>query len=599
MTLKRQFFLLSGVMIVALAALVGAETMLSQATNAVAVAYDTRYRSYLLAAELRQSSDDLTRLARTFALTGDAQWAEQYQAVLDIRNGKRPRPQEYHRIYWDFLAVNDTPPRPDGTAVPLLELMRAQGFTDEEFALLQAAQAQSDKLVELETVAMNAARGRFRPLGSQDFTLKRVPDLDMARSLMHSADYHRYKADIMAPVDQFFALMEQRTTRAVAAAEAAKSWWNQVAAACLGVVIAAILVLMVLLRQRVLVTLSRLQQAMTALVAGQIDTIISGTGRRDEIGAMASAVEVFRQDRLRLASLEQDRVIAQEDAERQRRRQLNELGHLFQQEIGEIANGLADSAANLSGSAQDLLTVVQDTTERAGTVSSASLQATQNVEAVAAATEQLATTTRVISDDVRRAQSISHLAVERARATNSTIDGLSAASRRIGEVVTLIHTIAEQTNLLALNATIEAARAGDAGRGFAVVASEVKTLAAQTARATDDIQTQIASIQSETLRAIEAIGAITSTISDVNDITTTIAGAVEQQGAATHEIARMVTEAAAGTGDVSRTIAAMRDDAGRTGQSAVTTQGLASALAGSAESLRQQLGRLVAQLQAA
>ena len=176
----------------------------------ITAAQERRYQSYLLADELRQSSDDLTRLARTYVVTADTRYEEQYWAVLNIRNGKSPRPINYQGIYWDFMAVDGVKPRGDGKAFPLQQLMKDQGFTEAEFAKLKEAQANSDGLVKIETIAMNAVKGLFED-GRGNYTRKGEPNLELARQLMHSKDYHLEKAKIMKPIDQFFSMLDQRT----------------------------------------------------------------------------------------------------------------------------------------------------------------------------------------------------------------------------------------------------------------------------------------------------------------------------------------------------------------------------------------------------
>jgi methyl-accepting chemotaxis protein len=190
---------------------------------------EIRYRSYLLADELRQSSDDLTRLARTYVITGDAAYEQQYNDILDIRNGKKPRPQAYYRIYWDFVAADGKKPRPDDTAVALQELMKQAGFTDAEFAKLREAQANSDSLVKTEVIAMNAVKGLFDD-GKGNFTVHGPPNHAMARDLMHNAAYHQYKAQIMKPVDEFFVLLDERTSKAVAEAQRTTLWYRLIIA---------------------------------------------------------------------------------------------------------------------------------------------------------------------------------------------------------------------------------------------------------------------------------------------------------------------------------------------------------------------------------
>ncbi len=213
-----------------------------QANKDLSEAYTTRYRSVLLADELRQSSDDLTRLARTYVVSGDPLWEKQYFEILDIRNGKRPRPAGYEKIYWDFRAVGTEPSggshQGETTSVPLLEMMKNAGFTEAEFAKLKEAAGNSDDLVKTETVAMNMVKGLYDD-GKGGFTKKGEPDFAKARAMMHDADYHRFKAKIMKPVDEFFTLLDQRTEASVVAALDVKNFWYAVVLVCAGLVAVA------------------------------------------------------------------------------------------------------------------------------------------------------------------------------------------------------------------------------------------------------------------------------------------------------------------------------------------------------------------------
>jgi methyl-accepting chemotaxis protein len=199
---------------------------LNQTSAEVSAAQSARYASSLLADELRQSSDDLTRLARTYVMTGDAEWERQYFEVLDIRNGKKPRPAGYEKIYWDFRAAGVEPPKGIGSSgtVPLLDMMKTAGFTDAEFAKLKEAAGNSDDLVRTETVAMNLVKGLYDD-GKGGFTQKGEPDLPKAQAMMHDKNYHAFKAKIMKPVDEFLRMLDERTEAAVASAQAAYGFW--------------------------------------------------------------------------------------------------------------------------------------------------------------------------------------------------------------------------------------------------------------------------------------------------------------------------------------------------------------------------------------
>ncbi len=603
----QQVFVIGVLLVVALSAvLVDALARLGRAQDVAQVAGVNRYRSYLLADELRQSSDDLTRLARTYVVTGDPKWEQQYESVLAIRNGERPRPVDSHRIYWDFLAADPIRPRGDTAAISLQDLMRAADFSDDEFAMLSEAQTNSDKLVDLEVVAMNAVKGLFRGDGKA-FTERREPDLELARNLMHSPEYHEYKRRIMVPVDRFFVMMDARTMASVERAQAEVTDWRRVVVGIVVFLLTTLAAAIWLLRARVFNSLVRLESSMADLVADRAVPSVPGADRVDELGRMARSVLVFRDDRIRLhesKAAEDHARAATDEAHRQaettrlatvdaRRSELMSLADTFEKGVGKIVLSITQTADSLQSTSLQFAGVAEDTAKRSSVVADASEQAAVNVQKVAAAAEELSVSVVAITHDLTKARSVSADAVDQAGVTGETIQGLLSASKRIGEVVAMIKMIAIQTNLLALNATIEATSAGDAGKGFAVVASEVKTLAVQTAKATEDIQSLIDTIQSETVNAVTAITDIRTTIRKVNDVTTTIASAVQQQGAATAEIARTIAGAAANTGAVSRTIMGVREDAIQTGSKAVETQQIAAALVADATTLNRDLAQLL------
>ncbi|MBH5398817.1 methyl-accepting chemotaxis protein [Bradyrhizobium sp. CNPSo 4010] len=324
--------------------------------------------------------------------------------------------------------------------------------------------------------------------------------------------------------------------------------------------------------------------AMGKLAAADMSVAIPGVGRADEVGEMAGAVQVFKENMIDADRLRAEQAQAEARATMRRKADMHKLAGQFEETIGEIVRTLSSSSTELEAAARTLSKTAETTQELSGMVSAASEEASTNVQSVASATEEMSSSVNEISRQVQDAARIAGAAVEQAQQTNDQVNKLSQAAARIGDVVELINTIAGQTNLLALNATIEAARAGEAGRGFAVVASEVKALAEQTAKATGEIGHQIAGIQSATQDSVTAIKAISGTIGRISEISSTIASAVEEQGAATQEIARNIQQAAQGTDQVAVNITEVKRGASETGSA--STQVLASAQMLSTDSAR-------------
>ena len=358
------------------------------------------------------------------------------------------------------------------------------------------------------------------------------------------------------------------------------------------------LVLSVLLARGIAGPVTRLTAAMGSLAEGRLDTPIPARDRQDELGAMARALEVFRDGMREAAALRTRQAVQAQEAEAARRAALRALANGFEAKIGQLVGQVAEAATGLRDTASTMEGTAQQTTGQSATVASAAEQASVNVQTVAVAAEQLSVSTTEISRQVAQSATIAHRAVADARRTDGVVRALAEGAQQIGDVVSLISSIAGQTNLLALNATIEAARAGESGRGFAVVASEVKGLAAQTARATDDIAKQIGRIQGATQEAVTAIGGIATTIEEVSRIAAAIAQAVDQQGEATREIARNVQEAAQGARMVSETIIDVSAGAQETGRAAGQVLKGAGTLSGQAEDLRGEVGRFLAEVRA-
>ncbi len=341
-----------------------------------------------------------------------------------------------------------------------------------------------------------------------------------------------------------------------------------------------------------------LKEKMAALAEGETAITVAETARGDEIGAMARAVLVFRDNAVRVGQLASEHELDQARKDQRQQSVEAEIGG-FETKVGGAIATLSANATALQATARAMSSNAAQSNQQAAAVAAAAEAASTGVQTVAAAAEELASSINEISRQVAQSSRIAGQAVEDARRTDLIVRALAEGAQKIGLVVDLISNIAGQTNLLALNATIEAARAGDAGKGFAVVASEVKSLALQTAKATQEIGAQIGQIQGATAEAVQAIQGIGSTIGDISEIATGIAAAVEQQGAATAEIARNVQQTASSTRDVTSNIAGVSQATDHTGAAAGQVLEAAVGLSRQADQLTQEIGRFVVQVRAA
>jgi methyl-accepting chemotaxis protein len=426
-------------------------------------------------------------------------------------------------------------------------------------------------------------------------------------------------AESTAAIDTLLALNEAAIEVADRLAlDMQHSNWNsflvQMGALAFGLVVAAASFWIV--GWRVVKPIQWITASMGTLAAGNHEITLP-PARQDEVGAMAKAVAVFRDNAIEVERMraeeearKQQELEAEErrraeeeqrkqEAEREKREAMLKLADTFESRVGGVVQNVSSAATEMESTAQAMSATSEQTTRQSTAVAAAAEQATSNVQTVASAAEELSSSIAEISRQVATSNDVAKRGVGQAEQTNATVRGLAEAADKIGEVIKLIQDIAEQTNLLALNATIEAARAGEAGKGFAVVASEVKSLANQTAKATDEIGQQISAMQSATTGAVDAIQGITAVISEISETAAAIASAVEEQGAATQEIARNVQQAAAGTQEVSSNITGVSEGAQETGNAVGNMMSAAGELAREAETLRKEVDGFLGEIRAA
>jgi len=413
------------------------------------------------------------------------------------------------------------------------------------------------------------------------------------------ADYHGMAAEVFAMPFEFHG-----TKWAIAAAVGTAEAYASIANLRNTMTLIALVMLIVIaaaglyLTRGITSAISTLTDAMRRLAGGDLEIDLSGIERDDEIGDMTRAVRVFRDDAIERQRLEAA-TISDSEGQTRRQREIERLISSFDASVQDVLTGFGQSTDQMEVTARELATIAEETTSRAGAAATGASDAANNVQAVASATEELSASIGEIGQSAVQSSDVVGRATERAVETNATVKGLAEAAQRIGAVIGLIQDIAEQTNLLALNATIEAARAGDAGKGFAVVANEVKSLATQTAKATDGISQQILEIQDATTQSAEAIHAITDVMTEVREITTAIAAAVEEQNSATDEIARNVQQAANGTAMVTDNVATVTTAAAEASLSAGQVLQSSNDLAEQSALLRREIDQFLRAVAAA
>jgi methyl-accepting chemotaxis protein len=401
---------------------------------------------------------------------------------------------------------------------------------------------------------------------------------------------------VIAEIQQSVELLYKQADTVEAAARDSIKLWMLLA---LGLAVVVVSGVSFLIGRSISNALSAMVGVMTRLSGGDSTIAIPSLGRTDEVGEMAGAVQVFKTNMIDTERLRAEQLEAEQRQLQQRKADMHELADAFEDAVGKIVEKVSSAATELEASAGTLTATAERAQQLATAVAAASEDASTNVQAVAAASKEMTSSVREISRQVQESSRVADEAVDQAQKTNHRVGELSKAAARIGDVVELINTIAGQTNLLALNATIEAARAGEAGRGFAVVASEVKALAEQTAKATDEISQQISGIQAATQDSVGAIKEIGETIGLMSEISSTIAAAMEEQGAATQEISRNIQRAAQGTTQVGSNITDVQRGANETGSASAQVRSAAQSLSSESNRLKLEVGKFLNSVRAA
>ncbi|MCP4402135.1 MAG: methyl-accepting chemotaxis protein [bacterium] len=494
MQIKRIFFMSYSMIFLGILGLGALSFLMNVNEKRLQEKQQQRYESYLLADQLRQSSDDLTRMARTYVITGDDDYEAVYWDILAIRNGEKPRPEDYERIYWDLVLRYGDIPRPAGQAIPLQQLMKEAGFTEEEFAKLRESQQNSDGLVTTETIAMNAVKGLYDD-GTGQYTRIDEPDWDMARHIMHDQAYHDYKARIMRPIDEFFALLDARTKANVGRYLTRGTQLLLVFQVVVAVLIAVVAVTFIAMR-RVMTSFEVSVRAAEQIADGDLTVTITTQSNKDTL----------------------------------------------RQSLSDMVKQLREITTRIKHAADNVASGSQRTQHSASTMSQGASEQATATEQVSASMEEMAANIRQNTDNAVQTETIAVKVADDALACKHAMTEAVRTIQDIVSKITMITDISTQTRMLSLNATIEAARAQQEGKGFAVVASEVRALAERSQTASLEITTLAQMSMEVTEKAGDMLTRLVPDIQKTAELVTEISAASKEQHTGVQQTNRAIQQ---------------------------------------------------------